>query len=458
MKVVMKLSCLFLVLLQANAQDGEVSCGSTKCIGRVSAPYIKQLPATTLLATKCCGETQFVSYAVAAPASCGSLFVTSFKSSALDCVKNGELDLAAAQQFCADKGARMCTTAENMADCTKVAKCGLNALFVWAEPVSDSPSVIPTLPPSVLASSVPSAVATPTPSEAGPSPPDGGGHDDPHFYTWGGVLYDYHGVCDMIYTTCPNFDEGKGLHLHVRTEFVEPVKWSTISNIAVKIGDHTFEVQSNGDYYLNGVANADLSEANLSGHVVKRGTRFDQNRLRVLFSVKLNSHAVLEILVKSPKNDGSKNDRTSMSFKMNGGHDHRSAGGDDFSDCVGLSNTWEEPAQGQYLVGRSGELYEYGRAHEFAPEWQVDQDKNDPMLFKEDMGLQLPKQECIKSPILVADKRHLSKFFEADGGSRSLKAQNACGHIDSYDLFDACYFDVLVTGDVTFAEEPWYNN
>jgi len=445
MKVVMKLSCLLLVLLQANAQDGEVSCGSTKCINKgVSPPYIKQLPATTLLATKCCGETQFVPYAVASP--CADLWVTSFYSAAQDCVVNGDLDLAAAEQFCADKGARMCTTAENMADCTKVAKCGLNGLFVWAEPVSDSPSLLP--------SSVPSAIPSLAPT-TDPNPP--GGHDDPHFYTWGGVLYDYHGVCDMIYTTCPNFDNGKGLHMHLRTEFVEPVKWSTISNIALKIGDHTFEVKSNGSYYLNGVADADLSEANLSGHVVKRGTRFDQNRLRLLFSVELNSHTVLEILVKSPKNDGSKFDRTSMSFKMKGAHNHRGAGGTDFSDCVGLSNTWEEPAQGQYLVGRSGELYEYGRAHEFAPEWQVDQDKNDPMLFKEDMGLQLPNQECIKSPILVADKRHLSKFFEADGGSRSLKAQNACSHIDSYDLFDACYFDVLVTGDPTFGEEPWYN-
>ena len=172
----------------------------------------------------------------------------------------------------------------------------------------------------------------------------------------------------MIYTTCPNFDEGKGLHFHLRTEFVEPTKWSTISSIAVKIGDHVFEVQSNGSYYLNGVADANLSEADLSGHVVKKSDRFSQNRLRVLFSVELNSHTVLEILVKSPKNDGSKSDRTSMSFNMKGGHDHRRAGGDDFSDCVGLSNTWEEPVEGHYLVGRSGELYEYSRAHEFAPE------------------------------------------------------------------------------------------
>ena len=262
----------------------------------------------------------------------------------------------------------------------------------------------------------------------------------------------------MIYTTCPKFDEGKGLHLHIRTEFVEPTKWSTVSNLAVKIGDHVFEVQSNGSYYLNGVANADLVEADLSGHVLTKRTKFAQNRVRDLYQVELNDDSLLEIVVKSAKNDGSKNDRTSLSFTVKGSHDHRLSGGDDFSDCVGLSSTWEEPDEGHYLVGRSGELYEYSRAHEFAPEWQVDQEKNDPMLFHEDIGLQLPQQECIKSPILTADKRHLSKFYEADGGSRQLKAENACGHIAAEDLFDACFFDVLVTGDVSFAEEPWYNN
>jgi len=247
--------------------------------------------------------------------------------------------------------------------------------------------------------------------------------------------------------------------MHIRTEFVEPSKWSTISSLAVMIGGHVLEVKSNGMHYLNGVADADLSEADLSGHALKRRTRFAQNRLRILYQLELNDHSLLEILTKSPTHDGSKfGDRTSLSFQVKGAHDHRRAGGADFSDCAGLSNTWEEPDEGHYLVGRSGELYEYHRAHEFAPEWQVDQDKNDPMLFEEDIGLQLPQQECIKSPILVADKRHLSKFYEADGGTRQLKAENACGHLVADDLFDACFFDVLVTGDVTFAEEPWYNN
>ncbi len=240
--------------------------------------------------------------------------------------------------------------------------------------------------------------------------------------------------------------------MHIRTEFVEPTKWSTISSFAVKIGDDVLEVQSNGMFYLNGEVGADLEGADLSGHAITTKSRYAQGRQRNLYEVHLNDHSLLEILVKSPKNDGSKNDRTSLSFKIQGAHKHRGAGGDSFADCVGLSSTWD----GHQLVGRSGTVYDFDQAHEFAPEWQVDQDKNDPMLFAKDVGLQLPNQECIKSPILSADKRHLSHLIDADGGAAALEAEQACRNLRGK-LYDACFFDVLVTGDASFAEEPWYN-
>lgn len=263
----------------------------------------------------------------------------------------------------------------------------------------------------------------------------------------------------MIYTTCPNYDNGKGFHMHLRTQFVEPTKWSTISSLAVKIGDQVLEIQNSGTHYLNGVANQDLSEGvDFAGHKVKEGYRFDQGRLRLLYEVELEDDAILEVLVKSAKNDGSKGDRTSLSFAIKGAHEHRSAGGNAFADCIGLSNTWIEPEEGKYLVGRSGDLYEYERAHEFAPEWQVNKDKNDPMLFFEDEGLQLPDNECIKSPILVADHRHLSHLKDANGGAAGREAEEACAHIPHDEMYDACVFDVLVTGDSSFADEPWYND
>mmetsp|Transcript_18287 Transcript_18287/g.23012 ORF Transcript_18287/g.23012 Transcript_18287/m.23012 type:complete len:460 (+) Transcript_18287:107-1486(+) len=444
----------------ADAQSAVISCSSTKCVAKTSAPYVEIVSASAKYSMRCCTDTPTTHFV--ASTACPGLYASSTDLSG-NCVPNGSKTFAEAEALCASHGARLCTTTENLADCSRVAQCGLNALKVWAVFGDDAPSSVP----SVAKSQVPSIDVTPAPTPApvadtpaptaAPVPPPGA-HDDPHFYTWQGALYDYHGVCDMIYTTCPNYDQGKGFHMHLRTEFVEPTKWSTISSLAVKIGDDVFEAQNNGSYYVNGVPNVDLSEGvDFAGHKLRSANRFDQGRLRLLYQIELEDDSLLEVLVKSPKNDGSRGDRSSLSFQIKGAHEHRNNGGNAFSDCVGLSNTWEQPEEGKYLVGRSGELYEFERAHEFAPEWQVDQDKNDPMLFFKDVGLQLPQQECIKSPILVADHRHLNHLKEADGGALGRQAEEACSHLSGDTLYDACVFDVLVTGDTSFAEEPWYN-
>ena len=80
------------------------------------------------------------------------------------------------------------------------------------------------------------------------------------------------------------------------------------------------------------------------------------------------------------------------------------------------------------------------------------------MLFVKNIGQQLPDQKCLDSPLQAEDQRHLKALHEADGGALARQAEEACEHLKGSDddLFDACFFDVLVTGDVTFAEEPWY--
>lgn len=79
------------------------------------------------------------------------------------------------------------------------------------------------------------------------------------------------------------------------------------------------------------------------------------------------------------------------------------------------------------------------------------------MLFAVDMGMQLPDQKCIESPFHESSGRRLHSIMEEDGGALARQAEEACSHLKDSDLFDSCYFDVLVTGDTSFAEEPWYN-
>ena len=271
---------------------------------------------------------------------------------------------------------------------------------------------------------------------------------DPHLWTWEGEMFDYHGQCDLIYTTCPMFDHNKGLDVHIRTEFVEPIKWSTIASMAIKIGNDVFEVQNNGSYYLNGEANVDLMDKFLSEH--KLSKRTDRSGERATYVVEMEDGVSINIKVRNSEK------RDSLSFTIEGVQDHRENGGSFFHDCVGLASTWDHPAGNRFLVGRSGTAYASHEAVDFGPEWQVDFSKDDPSLFVEDLARQLPRQECVDSP-LQKDSRHLKKLVDANGGALARQAEEACSHLHGDDLFDSCYFDVLVTGDVSFAEEPWYN-
>ena len=265
---------------------------------------------------------------------------------------------------------------------------------------------------------------------------------DPHLWTWEGKMYDYHGQCDLIYTTCPKFDDNKGLHLHLRTQFVEPNMWSTISSIAIKIGEDVLEVQNNGNYYVNGEPNVLLTDTtNLSDHALIQ--QLDKDGSRTVYKIDLKGNVSLYIKVRSLF------ERDSLSFTIKGVHNHRKNGGHFFDDCVGLSSTWEHPGGERFLVGRSGTHYAKHEAVDFGPEWQVDFTKNDPSLFYEDTGRQLPHQECIDSPLQSKDQRHLKALHEVDGGALARQAEEACSNLNGRgDLFDACFFDVLVTGDV----------
>jgi hypothetical protein len=44
---------------------------------------------------------------------------------------------------------------------------------------------------------------------------------DPHFMTWTGKRYDYHGECDLVFARIPLFCIGQGLDIHVRTDMAQ---------------------------------------------------------------------------------------------------------------------------------------------------------------------------------------------------------------------------------------------
>jgi len=88
---------------------------------------------------------------------------------------------------------------------------------------------------------------------------------DPHFITWYGSHFRYHGACDLVFLHNPVFREGIGLDLHIRTELMMETAYSFVSNAALKIGDDVLEVMASGQHFLNGVHDAELP-AHLGGY------------------------------------------------------------------------------------------------------------------------------------------------------------------------------------------------
>jgi cysteine-rich repeat protein len=83
-----------------------------------------------------------------------------------------------------------------------------------------------------------------------------GAQGDPHFKTWRGQHYDYHGECDLVLLHNSDFESGLGLDVHIRTKIRRDMSY--ITSAALRIGTDVLEVESQGVYYLNGVARADL--------------------------------------------------------------------------------------------------------------------------------------------------------------------------------------------------------
>jgi hypothetical protein len=265
------------------------------------------------------------------------------------------------------------------------------------------------------------AVGVPTaPTPVAAPTEGGGGFGDPHFKTWLGDMYDFHGQCDLILTKSAGFGGGLGLEIQVRTEIRHD--WSFIAETAVKIGNDVLEVGSHAAFHMNGVAaeqltkSADLQE--LSGFPVRY---FNYGSRRHKFEVDLGAKGKVVIKVY--------NEFVAVAIDD----------GDleDFRDSVGLMGSY---LNGK-LVARDGHFIT--DAKEFAFEWQVrDTDK---MLFQEAKGPQYPQQCRMPSAKAVKRRRLLESMVSYK------EAEHACAGFEE-EVRESCIFDVLSTGDLKMAD------
>merc|ERR1711937_263112 len=278
----------------------------------------------------------------------------------------------------------------------------------------DAPTGSPTAAPTAS----PVAAPTDAPTIDDPTPGSGSGSGDPHFKTWNGDKYDYHGECDLVLVDHPDFADGLGLSVHIRTTRVK--YFSYISSVAVRIGDDVLEFDNAVDNILINGSRLEAQRKHhwtyLSGYHVRRDPK--------AISIRLDQVGRAKIDLIQRKNGF-------PAVVVDGGSTELLKG------SLGLLGDWET---GKRLARDGRTLMDDPDATAFALEWQVRDTEH--ALFTE---ARFPQYPTSCTPPADRPKKRLGESdFE-------LEAEKACAHWmeDKED----CIFDVIATRDVLVAAE-----
>lgn len=251
----------------------------------------------------------------------------------------------------------------------------------------------------------------------------GGANGDPHITLWSGDKYDFHGACDLILLQSPNFANGLGLAVHIRTK--SHSWWSSIETALVRVGDNTVEIMGSNDgsasYWINGGGQMEVQklETFLGDYPLKMHQITDhQARIRIdlgngdAISLETFKHFV----------------RVNVKGKTAG----------NFEGSSGLMGSYPDG----HKVARDGSTI-LNDPIEFGQNWQVLD--TEPMLFHNRDGVQHPAQCAMPNSGVEAYRRRLG-----ESAITKEDAALACARVEPKDR-DACIFDVLATNDKDIA-------
>jgi hypothetical protein len=259
-----------------------------------------------------------------------------------------------------------------------------------------------------------------------------GAKGDPHFSTWKGENFDYHGKCDLELMSDPTFANGKGVAVHIRTDIVR--QWSYIKTGAIRIGEDILEVEGGADenrYWFNKIYQGELST--IGGFPVKYKKANSQQRV---FNIDFGDGEGIEI-------------RTYKEFVR---IDFKGAKKHFYEQAVGILGDYNS---GKKLARDGVTIIE--DYNEFGQEWQVSADG--PKLFHELAGPQAPDQKCISPSELHAEEKRRGLQQRRLGAPKTvteimapttvteIMAELACAKVSATERA-ACVSDVLITSDV----------
>lgn len=236
------------------------------------------------------------------------------------------------------------------------------------------------------------------------------------------------GVCDLVFLDAPDFAAGLGLEVHIRTKErsgkADPFKYTYVESAALKIGNDILQVDSWGEYSLNGEHRAELP-AKLGGFPVIHSV-IDEAHKKERFTVKSGVRERVEINAYKDLVSVAIHGATYESFGTSKG-------------LMGAFGTGTKLARNNTVVDDNDNL--------FAEDWQVKD--TDSKLFAVSRPPQYP-QKCIHEDpdvIKTALRHRLSE------SSVSIEAaKEACAHVHVTNM-EGCINDVMAMDDLDLADE-----
>jgi len=251
----------------------------------------------------------------------------------------------------------------------------------------------------------------------------GSASGDPHFVTWSGKRFDFHGGCDLVLLDNPSFDNGLGMTIHIRTSI--KASWSFIDTAVVRIGDNSLEIKGGTpSFSLNQGERKELQteDAALGDFAIRfRRINDHQSTARVdlgngdAVSIETFKHFVrVNVKAKNPKN---------------------------FEGTTGLMGSFPG---GDMVARDNSSILEDPTA--FGQEWQVLE--SEPKMFHDVSTVQHPAV-CEMPAQAMTSEQQRRRLGESAISKDD--AALACANTKEQSR-DACIFDVLATNDKDMAD------
>lgn len=277
---------------------------------------------------------------------------------------------------------------------------------------------------------------------------------DPHYVTWSGQKYQFHGECDTALLHHPHFAGGKGLYIHTRT--TRQGFFSFVEAAAVKIGRDVIEVNNHGHFWFNGTEYAPASlPADVAGYPLKRLVNVNGDKATYRIELDEEHHIDIQIfhfmIMVKPSRTGKRHllaGATGMMGDLGSGVAKHAAIASHTKNSTIIQHLMQPLRHFfKHDITRVGKVHSRDGSRvltdgdEIAAEWQVGNGSDDPVLFGTPRSPVYPAK-CLAPDVSSHRKLRVSPEVKA-------AAERACVHADAN--IDSCVFDVLATGNMQLA-------